>query len=97
MKGKRGYRISVYRSSKRIYAQIIDDLKGKTIVSVTEKEIKSDNKMTKIDKAKMIGSLLAQKAKKVKIDKIVFDRGKYRYHGRVKALADGAREGGLKF
>ena len=97
MKGKRGYRISVYRSSRKIYAQLIDDIKGKTVISVDEKEIKSGNKMTKTDKAKLLGTLLAEKAKKTKIGKLVFDKGKYRYHGRVKALAQGAREGGLKF
>jgi large subunit ribosomal protein L18 len=87
-------RLSVFRSSKYIYAQIIDDQKGETLVSTTEKEL-TDNKVTKSERAKKVGLILAEKAKKLGIKKIVFDRGNYLYHGRVKALACGVREGGL--
>ena len=91
-------RLSVFRSSKHIYAQVIDDAKGHTVAAASslEKELKSTLK-TGADKAAAtaVGKLLAERAKKVGIDKVVFDRGGYRYHGRIKALADGAREGGL--
>jgi large subunit ribosomal protein L18 len=90
-------RISVFRSAKRIYAQLVDDLKGKTLVAASDLEIKSKNKMTKTQKAAQVGELLAQKAKTAKINKVQFDRRNYRYHGRVQALAEGARKGGLKF
>ncbi len=88
-------RLSVFRSNTRIYAQIIDDILGKTIVSATSFEIKEKGK--KIDIAKSVGKLIAKKAKDKKISEVVFDRGSYKYHGRVKALSEGAREGGLKF
>lgn len=88
-------RLSVFRSNKFIYAQIIDDEKGKTLVGVSEKRIKEEK--TKTDKAKLLGLLLARQALKHKIDSVVFDRGNFKYHGRVKAFADGVREGGLKF
>jgi large subunit ribosomal protein L18 len=91
-------RLSVYRSSKHIYAQVIDDAKGETVAAASslEKELRSSLK-TGADKAAAtaVGKLLAERAKKAGIDKVVFDRGGYRYHGRIKALADGAREGGL--
>jgi large subunit ribosomal protein L18 len=91
-------RLSVFRSSKHIYAQVIDDAKGHTIAAASslEKELKSTLK-TGADKAAAtaVGKLLAERAKKAGVDKVVFDRGGYRYHGRIKALADGAREGGL--
>lgn len=92
-------RLSVFRSNKYIYAQIIDDKEGKTLVVAGEKELKlvGEEKKTKIEKAKMVGSLLAKKALLKKIKTVVFDRGKYKYHGRVKALAEGAREKGLAF
>lgn len=91
-------RLCVFRSNRFIYAQIIDDTRGKTLVSASEKEIKqSGAKMKKNEKAKLVGQLLAQKAIKAKIAKVVFDRNGYQYHGRVKALAEAAREGGLKF
>lgn len=89
-------RLSVFRSNKAIYAQIIDDVIGKTLASVNDSALEG-KKIKKIDKAKEVGKLIAQKAKKIKIEKVVFDRGGYKYHGRVKALADGAREEGLKF
>lgn len=89
-------RLSVFRSNKYISAQIIDDTKGETLVSVSEKELK-EAKGTKTERAKNLGFILAKKARDKKISKVVFDRGEFAYHGRVKALAQGAREGGLKF
>ena len=86
-------RIYVFRSNKYIYGQVIDP-NGKTILSVSDKDIKDG---TKVEKAREIGKILAKKALEKKIEKIIFDRGRFRYHGRVKALAEGAREGGLKF
>ena len=101
MIGKKGdrMRLSVFRSNRYIYCQLIDDIKKKTIISLSDKELdlKKEKKMTKFEKAKMVGSMLALKAKKAKIEKILFDRNGYRYHGRIKALAEGAREGGLIF
>ncbi|MCJ7793254.1 MAG: 50S ribosomal protein L18 [Candidatus Marinimicrobia bacterium] len=88
-------RLSVFRSNKAIYAQLIDDQQGKTLVAVREREIKKEG--TKAEKAGWVGEILAEKAKKIKINKVVFERGAYRYHGRVKSLAEGARKGGLKF
>lgn len=88
-------RISVFRSGKNIYAQLIDDKAGKTILSASSKEIKTAGKKTEV--ALEVGKLLAKKATEKNISKAVFDRGGYKYHGRVKALAEGAREGGLKF
>lgn len=90
-------RLSVFRSNKYIYAQLIDDSQKKTLVGVSEKEVedKAIKKMSKQERAKQLGMYLAQKAKKIK--KVVFDRGGYAYKGRVKALAEGAREGGLEF
>jgi large subunit ribosomal protein L18 len=93
-------RVSVHRSSKHIYAQVIDDVKGHTLAAASslEKELKSSLK-TGADKAAAtaVGKLLAERAVKAGVGKVVFDRGGYRFHGRVKALADGAREGGLSF
>jgi large subunit ribosomal protein L18 len=93
-------RLSVFRSSKQIYAQIIDDAQGETIVAAST--IEKDQRETlktgaTVDAAKTIGMLLAERAKAKGITDVVFDRGGYIYHGRVKALADGAREGGLNF
>lgn len=91
-------RLSIFRSQRYIYAQIIDDSKRITLVFAKSKELDKDNKGgTKIEIAKSIGRLLAEKAKKIGIKTLVFDRSGYKYHGRVKALAEGAREGGLKF
>jgi large subunit ribosomal protein L18 len=93
-------RLSVHRSSKHIYAQVIDDAKGHTLASAStlEKDLKGSLK-TGADKAAAtaVGKLLAERATKAGISEVVFDRGSYLYHGRVKALAEGAREGGLKF
>jgi len=91
-------RLSVFRSNSGIYAQLIDDKTGKTILSAgsDDKTIK-DTKANKVDKAKAVGKLVAEKATTVGISTIVFDRNGYIYHGRIKSLADGAREAGLKF
>ncbi|HET7713960.1 MAG TPA: 50S ribosomal protein L18 [Patescibacteria group bacterium] len=88
-------RLSVFRSSAHIYAQLIDDEAGKTLAQASDVEVK--DKMTKTDKAKLVGENIALAAKKAKVKKVVFDRGGFSYHGRVKALADQARAGGLEF
>ncbi|MBI2195671.1 MAG: 50S ribosomal protein L18 [Candidatus Levybacteria bacterium] len=89
-------RLSVFRSSNHIYAQLIDDEKKETILAVSEKKLgKIEGK--KLDRSKELGLLLAKEALGKKIKKVIFDRGKYAYKGRVKALAEGAREGGLNF
>ncbi|WP_341666446.1 50S ribosomal protein L18 [Blattabacterium cuenoti] len=91
-------RISVFRSNKEIYVQIIDDLCGTTLVSSSSKEEKFHNyKKNKTELAYEVGKLLGNRAKTLKIQKLVFDKGKYLYHGRIKSLADGIREIGLKF
>ncbi len=90
-------RLSVYRSNKFIYAQVIDDEKQKTIIGVSEKNLSLKEKKTKVDKSKELGLLIAKKAIEKKVKEVVFDRGSYKYHGRVKQVAEGAREGGLKF
>ncbi len=88
-------RLSVFRSLKHLYVQLIDDGTGRTLVSVKDDEIK--NKGKKSELALAVGKLLARKAQAKKIEAVVFDRGGYKYHGRIKAVAEGAREGGLKF
>ncbi len=88
-------RLSVFRSNKEIYCQLIDDVNGVTLASASTKGIaKSGNKVTQ---SAEVGKTIAAKAKAISIDRVVFDRGGYLYHGRVKSLADGAREGGLIF
>jgi large subunit ribosomal protein L18 len=89
-------RLSVFRSNRGIQAQVIDDVAGRTLAAVnwTEDDLKS---LKSMDQAKRAGELLAERAKAAGVESVVFDRGGYRYHGRVKALADGAREAGLKF
>lgn len=89
-------RLSVYRSNKSIYAQIIDDTNGKTLVGASEKELTIKEKKTKTERSKELGLLIAKKALEKKVKEVVFDRGSYKYHGRVKQVAEGAREGGLK-
>ena len=91
-------RLSVFRSNTDIYAQVIDDVDGKTIVSAStkDKEIKAQ-KGTKTELSKLVGSAVARKASELGVKNVVFDRGGYLYHGRVKAVADGAREAGLEF
>jgi large subunit ribosomal protein L18 len=93
-------RLSVFRSSKHIYAQIIDDTKGATVAAASsvDKDLKARLKSgANIDAAKEVGKLVAERAVKAGVKEVVFDRGGYLFHGRVKALAEGAREGGLSF
>jgi large subunit ribosomal protein L18 len=92
-------RLSVYRSNKEIYAQLIDDQSGKTIASASsrDKEIAEEKTSNKIEEAATVGKRIGALASKAGVSEVVFDRGGYLYHGRVKALAEGAREGGLKF
>lgn len=86
-------RLAVFRSNKEIYAQLINDIDGKTIAAASSQDIKG----TKIEQATAVGKAIAQKSISTGVSKVVFDRGGYLYHGRVKALAEGARESGLKF
>lgn len=90
-------RLSVFRSNKEISAQIIDDIAGNTILTVSSRDKGIASKGTKVEVAALVGKALAEKAKKAGIETVAFDRNGYLYHGRVKALADGAREAGLKF
>lgn len=90
-------RLSVFRSNMHIYAQIVDDKSRKTILGASERELSIKEKVNKTDISKELGKLVAKKALAKKITEVIFDRGSYKYHGRVKALAEGAREGGLKF
>ncbi|MDB4609395.1 50S ribosomal protein L18, partial [Flavobacteriaceae bacterium] len=90
-------RLSVYRSNKEIYAQLIDDTTGKTIVAASSRDKEIENKDNKSNTAVAVGKLVAEKALKAGVTKVTFDRGGYLYHGRVKSLAEGAREAGLKF
>jgi large subunit ribosomal protein L18 len=90
-------RVSVFRSNRGIEAQLVDDLEGKTLSAASWLQLKKSFKGTKTDQAAEVGKVLAANAKKAGIEVVVFDRGGYLYHGRVKALAEGAREGGLKF
>jgi large subunit ribosomal protein L18 len=91
-------RLTVFRSSKHIYAQVIDDLKGSTVAAASslEKDMRSKTGAN-VDAAKAVGKLVAQRAIEKGVKSVVFDRGGYLYHGRIKALADAAREGGLQF
>ena len=92
------YRISVFKSLNNLFAQIIDDKNRKTLVSVSSivKEIKK-NKVKKIEKSSLIGEILAKRAKEKNINNVYFDRGEYKYHGRIKAFAETLRKNGLKF
>ncbi|WOI54482.1 50S ribosomal protein L18 [Parvularcula sp. LCG005] len=92
-------RLSVFRSGRNIAAQIIDDRAGRTLASASslEKDVRTSSEGSKTDTAGKVGQLLAERAKAAGIEDVVFDRGGYIFHGRVKALADAAREGGLKF
>lgn len=92
-------RLAVYRSNKQIYVQVVDDLNGVTLLSASsrEKDVAAQEGVKKIEQAKLVGKLLATKCREKGIEKVVFDRSGYKYHGRVKSLADAAREGGLKF
>ena len=94
-------RLVVYRSLRHIYGQIVDDAKGKTILTISNlsKDLKKDvsKAKSKIESSKMVGEYVAKKALEKKIKRVVFDRNGYKYHGRVKAFAEGARQGGLDF
>ncbi len=92
-------RLAVFRSNEHIYAQVIDDTAGQTLVSAStvEKSLADQLNGTKIERAKAIGSAIAERARAAGVTKVVFDRGGFRYHGRVQALADAAREAGLEF
>jgi large subunit ribosomal protein L18 len=90
-------RLVVFRSNRGIEAQLVDDLEGKTLAAASWLQLKKSFKGSKSEQAAEVGKLLAANAKKANVETVVFDRGGYLYHGRVKALADAAREGGLKF
>jgi len=90
-------RLSVFRSNRYIYAQIIDDVKGRTLVSISSRDKSIKDAKFKLEIAEQVGEKLAVKAKAKKIKRVVFDKSGYKYHGQVKALADGARKGGLEF
>ena len=94
-------RLNVFRSSAHIYCQIIDDVKGHTLVAASDLEDdvreRAGDDAAKVARAKVVGEVIAQRAKEAGVDAVVFDRGGFLYHGRIKAVADGAREGGLKF
>lgn len=93
-------RLSVFRSGKQMYAQVIDDLKGVTVAAASTLDAELKEKLKSgatVDAAREVGKLVAARAKKAGVTKVVFDRGRYLYHGRVKALAEGAREGGAEF
>lgn len=91
-------RLTVFRSNKQFYAQLVDDLSGKTLMAVSslDKSLEG-NKVNKTEQAQLVGKLAANKSKEAGVSEVVFDRNGYLYHGRVKAFADAAREGGLKF
>ncbi len=89
-------RLSVFRSNQHVYAQIIDDAKRVTLLGVSEKVVQL-SKGTKTERAHMLGQALAKMAQEKKIKQVIFDKGSYAYHGRIKAVAEGAREGGLQF
>ena len=90
-------RLSVFRSNKQIYAQVIDDINGKTLAAAGSLNNKTAGKGSKMEQAIVVGKEIAEKAKKAGVDSVIFDRNGYLYHGRVKSLAEAAREGGLKF
>ena len=90
-------RLSVFRSNKQIYAQIIDDVTGKTLASSGSLKNEDAQKVNKTTQAEMVGKLIAEKAKESGVEKVVFDRNGYLYHGRIKSLAESARKEGLKF
>lgn len=94
---KNRIRLSVFRSNKHFYAQLIDDSKGVTVASVSENELDQKTPMTKVEKASALAALLAKKAKEKNVSEVAFDKGSYRYHGRVKVFAEKARNEGLIF
>lgn len=89
-------RLSVFRSNRNIYGQLIDDFAEETVASASSYDVE-DDKLTKTEEATKVGEILAERAEKAGIEEVVFDKGSYDYHGRVKALAEGARDGGLNF
>ena len=90
-------RLAVYRSNKYIYAQVIDDLEGKTLAAASSQEADLRTKRLNVETAATVGTMVADRAKSAGVTEVVFDRGGYKYHGRLKALADAAREAGLEF
>lgn len=90
-------RLAVYRSNKYIYAQVIDDIEGRTIVAASSQESDLRSERLNVETASKVGELLASRAKEVGVDAVVFDRGGYKFHGRIKALAEAARKQGLEF
>ena len=91
-------RLAIFRSNKEIYAQLIDDASSTTLAAASSREnTAKDAKLTKVDQAKSVGKMIAERAKKAGVGAVVFDRGGFLYHGRIKSLADAARESGLKF
>jgi len=100
-KGLRGTtstpRLSIFRSNTSIYCQIIDDINGQTVAAASSKEDGIEKAGSRTEQAKKVGALIADRAKSQNIEQVVFDRAGYLYHGRIKSLADGAREGGLNF
>ena len=90
-------RLTVFRSNKQIYAQVVDDLSGKTLASASSRSIAESQGVAKIEQAKIVGAKVAEAAQAAGVETVVFDRNGYLYHGRVKSLADAAREGGLQF
>jgi large subunit ribosomal protein L18 len=89
-------RLAVFRSNRFVYAQLIDDEKGRTLAAASSGEVETAPKATKTERASLVGELLARKAKEIGVTSAVFDRREYRYHGRVRSVAEGARKGGLK-
>jgi large subunit ribosomal protein L18 len=90
-------RLTVFRSNKQIYAQLVDDISGKTLASAGSLKLEDAQKINKVNQASIVGKKIAEVAALAGIEKVVFDRNGYLYHGRIKSLADSAREGGLKF
>ena len=90
-------RLTVFRSNKQIYAQLVDDISGKTLASAGSLKMEDAQKTNKVNQASIVGKKIAEVAAQAGIEKVVFDRNGYLYHGRIKSLADSAREGGLKF
>jgi len=90
-------RLFVFRSNQHIYAQLVNDEKAKILASASDKDVKAAKNVKKLEMAREVGKLIAKKAQEIKIEKVVFDRGGFIFHGRIKALADGAKEAGLKF
>ena len=90
-------RLSVYRSNKQIYAQVIDDNTGRTLAAAGSLKMDDAQKVNKVNQAAIVGKKIAEVAQKAGVERVVFDRNGYLYHGRIKSLADSAREGGLKF